>query len=260
MGGKEKKENTDLKSFIENNLSNIFKAIWFIGVFIFVSNFVKNNLAECLNFEIFSGYNVFFIVLIIFLVYPLFNSIKIYGFELVKENWKEGIPNVTEEYKADIPKLFSKIIKENKPKLVRNQGERFITDMANKETTIYENADTLKNNLKKKYEDIVGNKKANLDNSDKILIYGVLYQVYDKGIGELYDDLLEDKFFEWIEDSKNTIKAVSEKTNINLYENFNSLTGCLIGKKLPCYLTLYSCIDYLLDIMKLVAGTKWYVI
>lgn len=102
---KEEEKKTEIKKFksLMRNPFFIFKITWFAVVLISFSVLVIINREMCMNFEKFSGYNVLFLVAIILLLYPFFNTIKISptgGIEFTKSDMQNFmLDNKTDEAK-----------------------------------------------------------------------------------------------------------------------------------------------------------------
>jgi hypothetical protein len=288
-----KKEKIVGKSKIQVKEYLTKKNIWFISLLLIDLVFVILFRGQCLNFSPVSGYNVLFIVLIILLLYPLFDTIKISptgGLELSNKKINGKFYNKTVEkilelkligIKNNLVKFINKklnqigsipstgrkdqphsrqeglgILDDNEMdsvNIIMNEGLTNISSLDNASILI----DNLAKNLIKKYENITENKKDDLDKNDEMdNIYKTLNEISKKGIVKFDDNLSIEKFNEWKDYSKILIEAVTNKTDINLYDNYCSLIDSLEETELNPYQKLNSCIDYLLDIMKLVSDTK----
>jgi len=281
-----------LESLIIENLF-IIKVAWFILVFISVLTFVVYYHKEIFSFtklsEI-STLDVLFLVLIILLLYPLFDTIKISptgGIEFSNKEMNGKFNNITldsilkvkladmknnlEAYintklnqrdstpssiRKDQPHskhdgLRAGIVEEiSTENFERSEGSNEISSLDDTSTLI----DNIAEDLIDKYEKITDDQKDDFDKNDEMYkIYKILNDVIQKGIAKFDGDLSIDIFNEWKDNSKYLIEAVTNNTDINLYDNYCSLIDSLEETKLKPYQKLTSCLDYLMDIMKLVA-------
>jgi len=282
---------------IENQF--IIRVAWFIVVFISVLTFVvyyHNEIFSFTKLSEISTLDVLFLVLIILLLYPLFDKIKISptdGIEFSNTGINGKFDNKTVEkiLEAKLEEKFidiNDILEEFRNKKLnqkdsipptgrkdqphyRHDGlregiaeeipsENFEKSEGFNKTSSLDNTsiliDNLIENLIKKYGKITDNKKDDLDKNDEMYkIYKILNEIIKKGIVK-FDNLSIDIFNEWKDNSKDLIEAVTNNTDINLYDNYCSLIDSLEETRLNEYQKLISCLDYLLDIMKLMTETK----
>jgi len=92
----------------------------------------------------------------------------------------------------------------------------------------------------------------NHDSHNQILMQQALGTVIDKGMPLMINDLSEEQLSIWLDFSKEMLRVTAKDTASYVYINYLQLILTLMSTKLTPYQKLYHCLQYLLEIMKVV--------
>lgn len=93
------------KSFVLSNISNEIRANWFWIVFLIILIYVILNFEKCIDLHFtkdFNGNNLIFVLLIVFLLLPMFDSIKANNISIQLYNQNKNIKESEDTYKKAI--------------------------------------------------------------------------------------------------------------------------------------------------------------